>query len=62
MRQLRTIQSEIVRHGLNKEKQQENQTTQPKQVKPKLSKREIEEIMGVHRDTFKRVRGSIRRK
>ena len=30
--------------------------------KPKLSRRDVEELMGVRRDTYKRSRGAIRRK
>lgn len=33
-----------------------------KKRKEKLSHRELIDLMGVHRDTFKRVRGAIRRK
>jgi hypothetical protein len=33
-----------------------------KKRKEKLSRRELIELMGVNRDTYKRVRGAIRRK
>ncbi|MER1998825.1 MAG: hypothetical protein ABS882_03550 [Lysinibacillus sp.] len=33
-----------------------------KRNKEKLSKRDVEELMGVNRDTYKRVNGKVRRK
>lgn len=34
----------------------------PKRNKEKLSRKDIEELMGTHRDTYKRVNGAVRRK
>jgi hypothetical protein len=39
-----------------------NMKKRKKKRKEKLSRREILDLMGVHRDTYKRVRGAIRRK
>lgn len=58
---LRTIQSEFKRHGITKQKKASPDVQQPKK-KEQFSKWEIEELMGVRRDKFKRVRGSVRRK
>lgn len=58
---MRTIQSEFKRQGITKLK---NTTSPLKQSKKKewLSKWEIEELMGVRRDTYKRVGSAIRRR
>jgi len=39
-----------------------NMKKRKKKGKEKLSRRELLDLMGVHRDTYKRVRGAIRRK
>lgn len=58
---LRTIQSEFKRQGITKQK---NTALSVKQQKGKeqLSKWELEELMGVRRDTYKRVGSAIRRR
>ncbi|MEK4425377.1 hypothetical protein [Solibacillus sp. FSL K6-1523] len=60
---MRTLRSEIVRHGLcNKEKKVATKRRPPPPKKKEvLSTREIEDLMGMRRDTFKRVNGAIRR-
>ncbi|MGE7024147.1 hypothetical protein [Solibacillus cecembensis] len=61
---MRTIRSEIVRHGLcNKEKKVATKRRQPPPKKKEvLSTREIEELMGIRRDIYTRKNGAIRRK
>ena len=39
-----------------------NAVHRPKKNKEKLSRRDIEELMGTHRDTYKRVNGKVKRK
>ena len=39
-----------------------NAVHRPKKNKEKLSKRDLEELMGTHRDTYKRVNGKVKRK
>lgn len=56
---MRTIQSEIQKHGLLSN--QMNTKVAPK-LKEKLSKRDLEELMGTRRQTYKRVRGAYRSK
>ena len=57
---MRTLQTELVQKGLNKEiNKQASKRRQPKQ---QLSRREIEELMGINRSTYKRVKGSYRQK
>lgn len=58
---LRTIQSEFKRQGITKLKNTISSGKQPKE-KEQLSKWEIEELMGVRRDTYKRVGSAIRRR
>lgn len=56
----RTIQSELVRNGyVNKNNNIKQEMIERKE---KLSKKDLEELMGIRRDTFKRVKGSVRRK
>lgn len=57
---MRALQTELVQKGLTKEVQ--GQASKRRQPKKKMSRREIEELMGVRRDTYKRVNGSVRRK
>ncbi|MGG3987695.1 hypothetical protein [Bacillus smithii] len=33
-----------------------------KRKKKKFSRKDLDELMGIHRDTYKRVRGAIKRK
>ena len=39
-----------------------NAVHRPKKNKEKLSHHDIEELMGTHRDTYKRVNGKVKRK
>lgn len=55
---MRTIQSELKRNKFTHKDEQEN----PKKKKEQFTRREIEQLMGVNRDTFKRVNGAVRRK
>ncbi|OQO95741.1 hypothetical protein BSK33_18335 [Geobacillus sp. 44B] len=43
-------------------KQQKRKWTQLKQKNEKRTLNELLDLMGVHRDTYKRVRGEVRRK
>ena len=56
---MRTIQSEIQRHGLSNNQLNVKATSKASE---KLSKRELEELMGIKRPTYKRVRGAFRSK
>ncbi|MER2126310.1 hypothetical protein [Solibacillus sp.] len=58
---MRTIQTEIKRAGL-KEKCSTDPPAPKKKVKEQLSKWDIEELMGIRRDTYKRQNGAIRRR
>lgn len=58
---MRTIQTEMKRTGLT-EKCSTDPPAQKKKVKEQLSKWDIEELMGVRRDTFQRRNGAIRRR
>ena len=58
---LRTIQSELKRQGITKQKNTTSSAKQPRD-KEQLSKWELEELMGVRRDTYKRVGSAIRRR
>ncbi len=41
----------------------ENQREKPKPIQQEqLSRRDLEDLMGKHRDTYKRVNGAVRRK
>ncbi|MER2040082.1 MAG: hypothetical protein ABS944_18315 [Solibacillus sp.] len=53
---MRTIQSELERNQLTKKHDKASVK------KEKFTRREIEQLMGVNRDIFKRVNGAIRRK
>ncbi|MER2121841.1 MAG: hypothetical protein ABS935_16350 [Solibacillus sp.] len=58
---MRTIQSEFKRQGITELKKSTSSVKWPKQ-KEQLSKWELEELMGVRRDTYKRVGSAIRRR
>lgn len=50
---------------LNKVQKQQLDRLRSQQKKPPneyLSERDLEELMGVHRDTYKRVNGAVRRR
>lgn len=57
---MRTLQTELVDKGLAKKRNPVPKKC--KHNKERLSTREIEELMGARRDTYKRVKGSVRRK
>lgn len=57
---MRTIQTELTQKGLNKEI--EGQTSKGCQPKKHMSQREVEGLMGVRRNTYKRVKGAFRQK
>lgn len=59
---LRTIQSEFKRQGITKLKNTTSLVVNQPEEKEKLSKWELEELMGVRRDTYKRVGSAIRRR
>ncbi|PID19358.1 MULTISPECIES: hypothetical protein [unclassified Sporosarcina] len=57
---MKTLQTELMRSGLADPvvvKKKETQKTQPI-----FTRRELEELMGTRRDTYKRVNGAVRRK
>lgn len=58
---LRTIQSEFKRQVITNLKNTNSLVKRTKQ-KEQLSKWELEELMGVRRDTYKRVGSAIRRR
>ncbi len=62
---MRTIQSELIEKGLKQnvrcELSNANTRTSNKK-KETLTLREIEDLMGCNRDTYKRVRGSVKRR
>lgn len=58
---LRTIQSEFKRQGITHLENTTSSVKQPKKIE-QLSKWELEELMGVRRDTYKRVGSAIRRR
>lgn len=60
-RRLRTIHSEIGRHGLHRKTGITKCNKIPK-GKEFLSRQEIEELMGVNRQIYKRVNGALRSK
>ena len=57
---MRTLQTELVQKGLSKEVNRG--TSKRRQPKKQMSRREIEELMGINRSTYKRVKGSYRQK
>ncbi|WP_432701991.1 hypothetical protein [Lysinibacillus sphaericus] len=57
---MRTLQTELTQKGLSKE--ENKQTSKRRQPKMRMSQREVEELMGVRRSTYKRVKGSFRQK
>lgn len=58
---MRTIQTEMKRTGLT-EKCSTDPPVTKKKVKEQFSKWDIEELMGIRRDTYKRQNGAIRRR
>ncbi len=60
-----TLQRELIEKGLKQPIRQEivkKNTRASKQTKECFSRREIEELMGCNKDTYKRVRGVIKRR
>ena len=57
---MRTLQTELVKKGLSEEGK--GQASKRRQPKKKMSLREIEELMGIRRSTYKRVKGAFRQK
>lgn len=58
---VRTIQSELQRTGLSSKAESQSWRKQ-EPVKKKYSQREIEDLMGTRRQTYKRVNGAFRAK
>ena len=60
---MRTIQSEMSRHGISKARYEDRQKSKcrpPKKMKEQFSQRELEDLMGMRRDTYYRKNGSVR--
>ena len=57
---MRTIQSELIKQGITKLKNTTSSVKQPKN-KERLSKWEIEELMGMRMNIFKRSKGGAMR-
>ncbi|MET4562729.1 hypothetical protein ABIA69_003920 [Lysinibacillus parviboronicapiens] len=57
---MRTLHTELMQKGLGKKGQR--QASKRRQPKEKMSRREIEELMGMSRDIYQRVNGAFRRK
>ncbi|MGD7021766.1 hypothetical protein ACQCVK_04185 [Rossellomorea vietnamensis] len=47
---------------MRREERAEKKVEKPVKVKEQLSRKEWEELMGTRRDTYKRVKGALRRK
>lgn len=58
---MRTLQSEFKRHGLC-EVETRLATKRREPIKESFSRRDIEELMGVRRSIYKKVKGSFRQK
>lgn len=56
---MRSLQSELIRDGFRPSKRRERRTKE--QCSEQLTDRELVELMGSNRDTYKRVNGRIRR-
>lgn len=62
---MRTIQTEFIETGLKQvdsDVLQNGQANTSDKKKESFSRREIEDLMGCNRDTYKRVRGSVKRR
>ncbi|KQL35812.1 hypothetical protein [Psychrobacillus sp. FJAT-21963] len=59
-----TIQSGLIEKGLKHVLIQEieKENTRSKREKERFSCRELEDLMGCNRDTYKRVRGAVKRR
>lgn len=51
-----------VKQKLNYNNQPKQRRNRKKKHHEQLTRRDIEELMGVHRDTYKRVNGKVKRK
>lgn len=58
----RTLQEQLIKNGLTNKQIKRKKKRKSQMLKEKLSKREIEALMGINRDIYKRVKGSFRRK
>lgn len=47
---------------MKEKKQQQSKSPKKKKKKEQLSMKDIEDLMGVHMDTYTRVNGAVRRK
>ncbi|TQR21811.1 hypothetical protein [Psychrobacillus vulpis] len=62
---MRTIQTELIEKGLKQpliQEIDEKNTKTSKQIKERLTRRDIEDLMGCNRQTYQRVGGAIRNK
>jgi len=62
---MRTIQSEFIEKGLkevDRDVLKYRQANIRNKQKETFSRRELEDLMGCNRDTYKRVRGSVKRR
>lgn len=61
---MRSLQSELIRHGFQPSKRRirKKRTRTKGQCSEQLTDRELVELMGLNRDTYKRVNGRIRRR
>lgn len=62
---MRTIQSEVIEKGLkqvDRDDLRNGQTNMSNKQKETFSRRELEDLMGCNRDTYKRVRGAVKRR
>ncbi|MFL0507110.1 hypothetical protein ACH0B5_15320 [Ureibacillus sp. 179-F W5.1 NHS] len=58
-----TLQEQLIKNGLAiKPMKKRKKKSKSQNFKEKLSKREIEALMGINRDIYKRVKGSFRKK
>ncbi|QSB10459.1 hypothetical protein JTI58_01710 [Lysinibacillus fusiformis] len=55
---MKTLQIEVVQNEVSKE--DKGRTSKRRQPKKQMSQREIEELMGISRSTYKRVKGAFR--
>ena len=59
---MRTLQGELVEKGLHSKQKYVDPSVKGTRKEEKLTTSELRELMGVNRDTFKRIGGSIRRR
>lgn len=58
------LNKETIQHfnQLRRSSRNKKEKAKPKKQQEKLSRRDIEDLMGKHRDTYKRVNGAVRRR